>query len=215
MKELAAKEQGYISKTNKENREMISVLFAEKEGIYSTFSDIDIWDIERNATMFKESNSVICHPPCQLWGKFAKINYKRWGGEHNKPKNDGGLFKFALDKVRSNCGVLEHPAQSYAFQEYDIPKPVFGKWTYIGNDEFITEIWQSAYGHLANKKTWLFYKGKTPHQLKWKKVIGSHQIGFHDQRGKVKNKPTISGKKASSTPYEFAIELIKLAENSK
>lgn len=52
---------------------MISILFAEKNGTYSTFKDIDIWDIERNAMIFRDSNPVICHPPCQLWGKFAKM----------------------------------------------------------------------------------------------------------------------------------------------
>jgi hypothetical protein len=162
--------------------------------------------------LFNGCNRVICHPPCQLWGRFAKINYKRWGGDHNKPKNDGGMFKFALDIVRKNGGVLEHPAFTYAWEEYSLPRPIDIGWRYIGNDEYVCEIWQSAYGHLARKRTWLFYKGKRPFELKWDRKDGSHQIGFYDQRGKDKNKPTLSGKKASATPTEFAKELIALAK---
>jgi hypothetical protein len=193
---------------------MIDVLFAEKDGVYSRIKSCNIWDIEKNALNYKGSNPVICHPPCQLWGRFAKINYKRWGGDHNKPKNDGGCFEFALNMVRKNGGVLEHPAYTYAWKEYDLIKPILGGWLYCGNDEYVCEVYQSSYGHLAAKKTWLFYKGKMPHNLNFTKIKGTHQIGFRDQRGKEKNKPTLSGKKASATPIKFANELIKLAKKS-
>ena len=51
-----------------------------------------------------------------------------------------------------------------------------------------------------------------PYALKWDRTAGTHQIGRQDQRGKDKNKPTISGKKASATPLDFAAELIGLAK---
>lgn len=193
---------------------MISVLFCDPKGVYSE-SDVDMWCIDRNAMNFKGENPVICHPPCQLWGRFAIINYKRWGGEHNKPKNDGGKFKFALDVVRKNGGVLEHPAFSYAWDEYGLKKPRSIGWVYCGDNEYVCEVWQSAYGHLANKRTWLFYKGEKPFELRWDRPKGTHQIGFYDQRGKDKNKPTLSGRKASATPVEFRDELIKLARSTK
>lgn len=194
----------------------VSILFAEKDGPYSKVSNVDIWDISRDARGYNGNNPCVAHPPCQLWGRFAIINYKRWGGEHNKPKNDGGCFKSALDNVRRCGGVLEHPALTYAWVEYGLKKPQGNFWVKIAEKEWVCQVYQSAYGHLANKKTWLFYCGGIePFGLKWGKKEGTHQIGFYDQRGKSRNKPTISGKKASETPEEFRDELIKLAIHSR
>ena len=196
---------------------IVSVLFVEKNGIYFGLPNIDPWDEERDARRYIGFNPVVAHPPCNKWGKFAKINYKRWGGEHNKPGNDGGCFSSALISVRMNHGVLEHPAQSYAWEKHGLFKPEKGKWSkgsqYGG---WVCEVWQSAYGHKANKATWLYYYGKRkPFDLIWERPKGTHQIGQHDQRGKLKNKPTISGKEASRTPIKFRDELIKLARWSR
>lgn len=196
------------------NKNLVSILFAEKNGIYSHFHDVDIWHIKKDARLYNGPHPVVAHPPCQLWGKFAKINYHRWGGKHNKPGNDGGCFKAALDFIRKFKGVLEHPAYSYAWKEYNLTKPSKNGWLQVDENEWTCEVWQSAYGHLARKKTWLYYVGYKPHELNWSKHPGSHQIGFYDQRGKEKNKPTLSGKKASATPILFAEELIKLARQA-
>jgi hypothetical protein len=171
----------------------------------------DCYDEKRNALTYAGTNPVIAHPPCQLWGRMAIINYKRWGGEHNKPGNDGGCFKFALDTVNRCGGVLEHPAGSYAWNEYGLVKPIKGQWTKSG-DGWTCEVWQSAYGHKANKKTWLYFKGKEkPIDPKWETPKGTHQIGFQDQRGKDKNKPTLGKFEANSTPIEFMEYLIHIA----
>jgi hypothetical protein len=190
---------------------MINALFVEKNGVYSSIPGVDVWDIERDAMLFRGNAPVVAHPPCNLWGRFAIINYERWGGVHNIPRNDGGMFGFALSKVRSNCGVLEHPAHSYAWDAFRLVKPLTPGWNYCGRNEYVCEVWQSAYGHRARKKTWLLYCGEKPFELRWDKIEGTHQIGFHDQRGNHKNKPTISGKKASETPIQFRDELIRLA----
>ena len=77
------------------------------------------------------------------------------------------------------------------------------------------EVWQSAYGHRANKATWLYYFGEqAPHELRLSRPIGTHQIGFHDKRGKDRNKPALSKREANATPYEFRDELINLAINA-
>jgi hypothetical protein len=46
------------------------------------------------------------------------------------------------------------------------------------------------------------------------KERGCYQIGYHDQRGKSRNKPTVSKKEANATPLEFRDELIRLAKES-
>src|SRR6186713_1963135 len=91
----------------------VAALFVEEGGIYANLPGVDVWGISRDARTYVGPNSVICHPPCQLWGPFARVNYKRWGGEHNRPGNDGGCFAAALAAVRKYGGVLEHPAFTY------------------------------------------------------------------------------------------------------
>jgi hypothetical protein len=194
---------------------VISALYVQKDGCYFSDSRIDPWDKDRNALNYTGDNPVIAHPPCQLWGNLAFVNYKRWGGDHNKPGNDGGCFKSALDNVNRCGGVLEHPAFTRAWKEYGLQRPEKGKWIKSGHG-WTCEVWQSAYGHKANKRTWLYYKGvHPPFELRWDTLKGTHQIGYHDQRGKDRNKPTVSKKEASATPLEFRETLIGLAQRSK
>ena len=146
-------------------------------------------------------------------GKNGKGKLLKVGGEHNKPGNDGGCFYFALKTVDRCGGVLEHPAQTYAWKEYGIKKPNKEGWTRSGVG-WVCEVWQSAYGHRANKATWIYYVGQKPHELRWDRTKGTHQIGFQDQRGKARNKPTLGKKEANATPVEFRDELLQLAMNS-
>jgi hypothetical protein len=192
----------------------IAALFVETNGCYFNLPHVDCWDINRDARLYTGPHPVVAHPPCQLWGRFAHVNYKRWGGEHNKPGNDNGCFHSAIFNVYQFGGVLEHPAYSDAWKIYSLPRPIFGKWKFE-NDLWVTEVWQSAYGHKARKKTWLCYHGRPePLGLKWDKIEGEYQIGFHDQRGYEANKPTVSGKEASRTPIEFRDTLLNLARLS-
>lgn len=191
---------------------MIAALFVETDGCYFGLDDVDPWPEYRDARLYKGPHSVVAHPPCQLWTRFAHVNFKRWGGEHNRPGNDGGCFKAALDAVRKYGGVLEHPAFTDAWKKYELPRPVQDRWLKV-NGDWVCEVWQSAYGHKARKRTWLLYNGEhIPPDMRWNRPEGTHQIGFHDQRGKAANKPTISGKAASATPKEFRDQLIYLAK---
>lgn len=192
----------------------VAALFVETNGCYFGLLGVDPWDEARDARLYAGPHPVVAHPPCQLWGSFAAVNYKRWGGEHNRPGNDGDCFAAALSSVRKFGGVLEHPAFSRAWKVYGITAPRGLGWFDCGESEWVCEVWQSAYGHKARKRTWLFYKGSRPADLDWSRPDGTHQIGFHDQRGKNRNKPTISGKKASATPHAFRDALIELARSA-
>jgi hypothetical protein len=191
---------------------MISAIFVESKGCYQNDDRIDPWDIVRDGRKYDKLNPVIAHPPCQKWGKMARVNFARWGGEHNKPEQDEGCFKSALKSLHLCGGVLEHPAQSYAWEKFGIAKPKRGMWIETLNG-WTCEVWQSAYGHRANKATWLYYVGsEKPFELNWDRPKGSHQVGFQDQRGKARNKPTLNKKEANATPTALKELLIQLAE---
>lgn len=192
---------------------MIAALFVRGGGPYFGMDEVDPWPESRDARCYDGPYPVIAHPPCQRWGALSSVNYTRWGGEHNRPGNDGGCFESALKSVRGWGGVLEHPAKSRAFAAYGLEKPVFGKWSETDCGGYVTEVWQSAYGHKANKATWLYVCGTIPPALIWTKVKGTHQIGFQDQRGKERNKPTLSGKEAIDTPEDFKSLLISIAKS--
>lgn len=194
---------------------MIAALFVQSGGCYSQADNVDPWPEDRDARLYDDIYPVVAHPPCQLWGKMAKVNYSRWGGEHNKPGNDNGCFKSALDSVNRCGGVLEHPAQTYAWNEFGLTKPSKNGWSKSGAG-WVCEVWQSAYRHKANKATWLYYVGvNAPFELRWDRVKGTHQVGFQDQRGKARNKPTLSKKDANATPILFRNELVRLAQHSR
>lgn len=187
------------------------VLFVEPDSIYKRLGlGLDCYDKERDARTYDGTDPVIAHPPCQLWGAMAAVNYARWGGEHNRPGNDGGLFRFALETVRRCGGVLEHPAKTRAWKAHGLTKPTAAGWQPCDGGGWVCEVWQSAYGHQANKATWLYLVGE-PLPLRWERPIGTHQVGFYDQRGKARNKPTLSKREANATPEAFALELVRLA----
>lgn len=70
----------------------VAALFVDAFGVYSTLPDIDLWPAGGDARTYGGSYPVVAHPPCQLWIRFAHINFKRYGGEHNRPGNDGGCY---------------------------------------------------------------------------------------------------------------------------
>lgn len=189
---------------------MIAALYVQTNGCYFGLPDVDPWDVTRDARNYNGPYPVVAHPPCQLWTNFAAVNYKRYGGEHNRPGNDGGCFKAALDAVRKYGGVLEHPACSNAWREYGLLKPGYLWSSYA--DYWVCEVWQSAYGHKARKRTWLLYSGERapPFDMRWSRETGTHQIGWFDRI-----KPTLSKKEAMATPPAFRDELLRLARNSR
>lgn len=190
----------------------IAALFVANGGCYFGLEGVESWDEARDARTYPGPHPVVAHPPCQRWGSMASVNYARWGGEHNRPGNDGGCFAAALAAVRKWGGVLEHPAKSRAWAAYDLPTPLPRGWlrTFCGG--WVCEVWQSAYGHRAAKATWLYAAGiAEPPQLDWRRLPGTHQVGFHDQRGRERNKPTLSRREASATPLPFRDLLISIA----
>jgi hypothetical protein len=74
---------------------------------------------------------------------------------------------------------------------------------------WVCEVWQSAYGHKARKRTWLYACGTRPSDLDWRRLPGTAQVGWFDR-----NKPTLNKREASATPPPFREALIALAKNA-
>lgn len=190
---------------------IVAALFVQADGCYANRGDIDAWPEARDARRYAGPWPVVAHPPCHLWVNLAALNYKRYGGEHNRPGNDGGCFAAALAAVRKWGGVLEHPASSNAWRTHGLAAPRGKGWHAAGHEEWVCEVWQSAYGHRARKRTWLFYSGSVPpFALRWRRAAGSHQCGWFDRI-----KPTLSKRDASATPALFRDALIRLAISSR
>ena len=189
----------------------VAALFVEGDGIYSRIPNVEIWDKYRDARKYAGPFPIIAHPPCQLWTNLAELNFKRYGGEHNRPGNDDGCFQSALNSLRSYGGILEHPALSRAWSQFDLIKPTTGYgWEHMRTHEWTCEVCQSTYGHKARKLTWLYYVGNSkPIDLDFTYVIGTHQIGWFDRI-----KPTLTKLEASATPERFARVLVTLAQHS-
>jgi len=193
----------------------VAALFVDPNGAYSKISDVELWDEARDARTYAGSWPVVAHPPCHLWVNLAGVNWKRYGKQ--KPAwyldgNDGGCFASALLNVINYGGVIEHPAFTHAWAAFDLPRPQGIGWThYPESSIWVCEVWQSAYGHKARKRTWLFYSGdRPPFELDWSRKAGQAQIGWFDR-----NKPTLGKREASATPPAFAELLVALARNSR
>lgn len=181
---------------------MIAALYIDPNGPYPQIPDVDCWDETRDARNYVGDLPVVAHPPCNVWCGFARLNEKRYG---HTVGGDGGCFAHALAAVKRCRGVLEHPAGSLAWVEFALPRPKgFGWMHYDG--VWVCEVWQSAYGHLARKRTWLLYVGEKPLDLRWERPKGTHQIGWFDRK-----KPTLSKTESKRTPTLFAEALVRLA----
>lgn len=207
---------------------MIAALYVDRRGPYWGRRDVDAWDIERDARKYAGPYPVVCHPPCQRWGRYWS------GGPSAKVRrelgDDDGCFAFALDSVREYGGVLEHPEASHAFKVFGlVPLPAkSGGWLPIdanvrGSTHWTCCVEQGHYGHPARKATWLYYVGPRPPELIWGPSAGVRlDEGFHSKaeraaarasgRAPVKRLSTVQN---IVTPPAFAELLISLAKAAR
>lgn len=193
----------------------VAALFVQPDGCYSKMEWVDAWPQERDARKYDGNLPVVAHPPCQLWGNLAAVNFARYGGEHNRPGNDGGCFAAAVKAVRRCGGVLEHPANSKAFGTHGLTPPMTMGWQRVTCGGWVCEVWQSAYGHRANKATWLYYCGQNPPmELDWRRIAGTHQVAYPPKKGtnsRNSKKPALNSREANATPEQFRDALLTLA----
>ena len=149
----------------------IAALYVETNGGYWNLPNVDPWDELRDARLYAGPHPVVCHSPCQRWGKLwagQPLFIKRTGIRKIKG-DDGGCFKAALNAVRTWGGILEHPEQSHAWAHFGLNRPprsggwiaadMLGGWTCC--------VEQGRYGHYARKPTWLYAYGCDLPELDW------------------------------------------------
>ena len=194
----------------------IAALFVEKDGVYFGLLAVDPWDENRDARNYEGPCPAVAHPPCARWCMLAPLVASMHGYAIG---DDDGMFESALESVRRFGGVLEHPAYSYAWKAFDLPRPVRGYWRRALDDPgWVTEISQSAYGHPTRKRTWLYYVGPEPAEMRWDEppvteTVSDFGPGNTRRRGE-EWVPGVQYAEASRTPLEFRDALIELARSA-
>lgn len=138
---------------------MIAALFVAQNGCYYGLPNVIPYGLpDRDAREYAGPWSVVAHPPCERWGRYA--------GE--RAGQDDGCFYSALQSVRVFGGVLEHPACSLAWRAFGLLAPIPGQWSPAGDwTGWVTEVEQGHYGHRARKATWLYAAHCDLPMLKW------------------------------------------------
>lgn len=131
-------------------RSDVSALYVDPRGPYPKLV-ADWWDEKRDASHYDGPLPIVAHPPCGAWSNLRHLS--NGAGRHLGP--------LAVQQVRRWGGALEQPAGSKLWEECELPSPSF-----IGSDSghdcwggFSIEVEQVAWGHVARKKTWLYFVG--------------------------------------------------------
>jgi hypothetical protein len=75
-----------------------------------------------------------------------------------------------------------------------------------------TEVSQSAYGHRARKRTWLYFVGDEPPSLDWRDPSGDAWVSWGDF-DKYPEQPRLSKSEAKATPHAFRDVLLDMARS--
>jgi len=130
-----------------------AALYCRNNSIYKKIPQVDVYDLARDARTFSSDLPVIAHPPCRLWGRLRTFS--------TAPESERDLAFHAVEQVRKNGGILEHPAFSTLWTAAGLPLP--GERDEFGG--FTFPILQSWFGHKAPKATWLYIVGIEPAHL--------------------------------------------------
>jgi hypothetical protein len=189
---------------------MIAALYVDPRGPYVGRPEVDAWTEDRDARLYDGPYPVVAHPPCGPWGRLRHLC--------RRPQ-DRELAPIAVSQVRLFGGVLEHPSGSQIWEYCGLPRPgelpdEFGGYT--------IEACQCDWGHVARKRTWLYFVGVDRSLLEFPEPREpTHWIsGGRGREGKKsKTTPVPPGIKVCSaqqrrrTPPAFADYLIRLAES--
>jgi hypothetical protein len=128
----------------------------------------------------------------------------------------------------SGGGVLEHPADSYAWQHFGINSPIHTGWTMADwEGGWTCRVEQGFYGHEARKATWLYACHADTPQLDWGRAPGEFarlEHGYHSAEERIRKKALakhhgvielLSHKARARTPIPFRDLLVDMARSVK
>jgi len=190
---------------------MIAALFVKRGGAYWGLDDVDPWDEARDARKYEGPLPVVAHPPCSTWCQLASVNEKRYG---HPIGSDGGCFASALDSVMRWGGVLEHPAETIAWQRFGLPRPPRDAWARTFCGGWVTCVEQGMYGHRARKATWLYAFGCELTSMRWGRSEARATVSFCRNHGGG-DLPRLSKREAKATPPEFRDVLLVMARSAR
>lgn len=193
---------------------MIAALYVHRGGPYYGLPDVDPWDELRDARAYAGPHPVVAHPPCSRWCQLAHVVQARYG---HRVGDDGGCFAAALASVRAHGGVLEHPAHSYAWAAFALPKPARrGGWTERdAHGGRACHVEQGHYGHRARKATWLYAvsAGELP-ALTWGPSDAKAWCSYM-RNHRVTELPRLTKREAAATPAPFREVLLAIARGAR
>lgn len=187
----------------------VAALFVRRDSIYKTMPGVDCYDIDRDARTFPGGMPIVAHPPCRTWGKLKHFAMA--------PEHEHELGIWAVERVRDNGGVVEHPEGSSLFKVTGCAVP-FGLPDEYGGIVIVVD--QFNWGHACRKRTLLYIVGFSGDlKLKYKNGSPTHVITSmtgkkisKEDRMKLPNyKPELGRNKRDITPPEFAEFLVSIA----
>ncbi len=192
----------------------VAVLFARADSNYKAMPGCDVFDIERDARTFAGGVPIVAHPPCRAWGRLRTFARPR--------PDEKALAIFAVSQVRAFGGVLEHPKGSTLWPAAGLPAPgqrdEFGGWT--------LPIFQSWWGHRAEKATLLYIVGCEPADLPAMPMLlgdATHVVSGSGRRrdgGRLRQgdrgwRPEITKHEREHTPPALAAWLVEVARRCR
>jgi hypothetical protein len=202
----------------------VAALYVEPDGCYSGCPGVEPWDEARGARLYAGPHPVVAHPPCERWGRF-------WHGSPRKPHqftlgDDGGCFAAALAAARAWGGVLEHSADSKAWEAHGLMAPPrSGGWVSADwQGGWTCYVEQGFYGHSARKATWLYACQVELPSLRWgqgeqrldPKMVERHGYEYARRKGLVS---MVGGKRKkqirNATPALFRDLLLSIARSAR
>lgn len=177
------------------------VLFTKDKSNYYKFN-VECYNKKRNATRYNGSDVVICHPPCPQWSQL-----RRFAKEDFEEKQ---LALWALELVRKNGGILEHPQNSTLFTKIISLKP--GQLDIYGGQMLYVDL--NWFGYPCKKKTGLYIVGLLPQNIPAYPIslnAITHRIGSRS-RNRNLTKKELPKSRRDETPTLMCKWLLQVAE---
>lgn len=116
-----------------------AALYCRDDSAYKLRPQWDVWDKERDASLYAGNLPVVCHPPCRMWSNLNYIHRNYYPNELCYPWQ-------CVDIIMAKGGILEHPLRSRIWQQIDLLPGLH------------VPINQFDFGHITSKQTrlWIY-----------------------------------------------------------